>query len=273
MEMRPNMLKRFPNFLTIDSIFQKMVVLGAPWTNAIGKSMDIAYFTMYSGLKTPSYFVYLNSNNDGTPNTLLISQILWDLYGKNWEKLWNAFNSQYNPIENYSIDESITRNSTDNRTIEKKTTFNSSVDGTGEENSSDSGSSTLEHGHVIDDSRTVNDYTYGFNSNQQVPTNVQTQTGKETNSGSDVTKTSNTGKVDTSTTSTREDEGSDNTTDNNIGNETITRSRSGNVGQNSYQELLRQEFELWKWNFFYQVFDDVDKMLCLSVFDPCSSVN
>ena len=52
-----NMLSIFPNFLTSDSLFQKMVEMGAPWTIDIGKSMDISFFTMYSGDKLPSGFV------------------------------------------------------------------------------------------------------------------------------------------------------------------------------------------------------------------------
>lgn len=270
--MKNNMLSIFPNYMNSDSLFQKMIQMGAPWDSSVGKSMDIAYFTMYSGVKLPSYFVGLHTSN-GVPDSQIIAQILWDIYGKNWTKLWNGLNSTYNPIDNYNITENISRNQSNDRTIGRNIDYTSSVDGTSKDTSSEDGESKLQHGHIVNDSRNIDNYTYGFNSSVKVPTSAQTQTGTETNSGTDTTITTNTGEYDSVTTSAREDKTAENTTDNDNINETISRDRKGNVGQNSYQELLRQEFELWKWNFFYQVFDDVDKFLCLSVFDPCSLVN
>lgn len=270
--MRSNIISVFPNFLTTDSLFQKMVQMGAPWDTDIGKSMDVSFFTMYSGLKLPSYFVTLHIIND-VPDSQTIAQTLWDVYGKNWIKLWQDFNSQYNPLDNYNVNDTINRNQINNRTVGRNIDYTSSVDGTAEDTSSEDGESKLQHGHVVNDTRNIDNYTYGFNSSIKVPTSAQTQNGTETNSGTDVTTTSNIGEYGSTTTSSREDKTSENTKDNDTTNETISRDRKGNVGNNSYQELLRQEFELWKWNFFYQVFDDVDKFLCLSVFDPCSSVN
>lgn len=271
MKLRNNMIRTFPNYLTSDSIFQKMNNFPIPWPSSISKSMDIAYFTMYSGIKLPSYFVKLNSDSNNVPNSTLIAQLLWDLYGKNWTHLWNGYVSDYNPIDNYNITENVIRDETDNRVIGTNGTLTSKVDSTGKETTSDSGESKLQHGHIVNDTRTINDFTYGFNSETMVPTAVRNETGNVTNTGTDVTTTTNTGEIDSESNSVRADTTSENTTDDDTINETISRDRKGNVGQNSYQELLRQEFELWKWNFFTQVFDDVDKVLCLSVFDPCSS--
>lgn len=252
-----NMISIFADFTQADSLFQKMIDMGAPWSAQEAMSMDMSYFMMYSGLKTPSSFVKLNIMQSGSPNSQRIAQILWDMFGKNWVRLWNVLNTQYNPIDNYNIIENIKRDKTDNRTIGKKGTINQTTQSNGE--------SSLDHGENISTSRNINNSRFGFNSAEAVPTDAQVMTGTEGHSGID--------KTTTDDNSTLEGTSTDDTTDNDILGETISRDRTGNVGQNSYQELLKQELELWKWSFFETVFSDCDKYLCLSVYDPCSSVN
>lgn len=233
-----DMISLFPNYSTTDSIFQKMVTLGAPWSQEEALSMDFVFFTMYSGIKVPSMFTRSNISSSGEINSQTIATTLWNLYGKNWKRLWDALNMQYNPIDNYNVTETVTRDQTDDRTIGRNTDYTSSVDRT----------DTVTHGHQIQNNN------FGFNSPDPVPSSQQV------NSGDD---------IDVSN-SARADKTAEDTTDNSVLNETLSRNRSGNVGQNSYQELIRQELELWKWNFFYTVFDDCDKVLCLAVFDPCN---
>lgn len=461
--MANNLLSYFPDFIGSDSLFQKMVDSGAPWDLDVGKSMDLAFFTMYSGIKNPTFFVRQNSVN-GIAKSEAISSLLWNMFGKNWTKLWESYILQYDPISNYNVTEETKRIQTDARDIQKDTTLSSTVDRTGEasgtknqtdkidygkkidredsatDNITGSGTESLEHGHIVataDDTdkstetsgtsdlthghkistsgtsedsgsnsgtsdlthghkvvgtssaqgeedtegtstvqngQTISttgdtkDYVYGFNSEVQQPTQVsdvtsnevhggtdtttstgktttnnsgstdethsgvdstvtsgsnsltrtnsqdQTNSGKdstvtsgdstektnrtvtETNSGTDTTTRSNTSQnasqqtgseiesgTDTTTVTgsdsqtttakdVRADTGGETTKDNLSVDENISRTRSGNIGQNTYQELLRQQFELWKWNFFWQVFEDCDKFLCLSIFDICGGV-
>lgn len=317
----PNLFTVFPDFISSDSIFQKMVDLGAPWTSQQGLSMDLSYFTMYSGLKTASGFTMLNVSSEGSINSQQIAKILWDIYGKNWKRLWDAYVIEYNPIDNYNVMESITRDQTNNRVIGKNGSLSSSVDGTvsqtesskevselehghkvdntenSTQNTKESGTSSLEHGEGISTDGEAHSFNYGFNSSTHVPiadqlnSGTQTHSGTDTtttigtsdiinentvsqiNSGSDVTTTDISGSSDVATKNVRADTTEENTTDDDTIQETISRKRSGNIGQNSYQDLLEKEFEIWKWNFFWNVFEDVDKYLCLSVFDGCSSVN
>lgn len=255
------MYELFPNFTTTDSLFQPMVELGAPWSIEIAKSMDISYFTMHSGIDSPSMFSYLNKESGQIP------VILWDMFGANWTKLWNGYQLKYNPVNNYNVDETVSRNQTNNRTINKDGTFNSTVDGTGTNKTTITGTDALEHGQVIDTDINAQTFTFGFNSSDQVPTGVTTQTNSETHSGTDTTTSSS----ETNSSSTTQDKtvstSSEDTTDKDNIDESITRNRSGNIGQNTYQELLRQEFELWKWNFYWRVFADCDKMLSLELYD------
>lgn len=319
-----NLISYFQNFTTSDSLFQKMVSMGAPWDKPVALSMDISYFTMWAGAALPSMFVTLNST-ENVAYSEKIAEILWDLYGNNWTRLWEAFNTKYNPIENYNLVETVGRTESDNRTIDRDGKLDSTVDGTDDEESKEvvngtviltggsnttvdstgssnetddsNGTTTLEHGEQITSNSETDEYTYGFNDVNKVPTAVTTQEGTEQHSGTDTTTTqshgtkdiSTTGKTttgvtqnsstetDTTTTGTfnattkdiRSDTTSENTTDDTNIKEDITRNRSGNIGQHTYQELLQQEFELWKWNFFKQVFADVDELLILKVYDPC----
>lgn len=237
MPVRRTMLDYFPNYLTTDGIFSKMASTGAPWNGDVGNQMDIAYFTMYSGMKNASGFVRLHYT-DGTVNSNLIAQILYTMFGKTWERLWDAYTTEYDPIQNYNIEEGIDRTRKDGRTIDR------TIQDTGEVKvvDSQSGNSTVDVANNV----------FGYNSTEAVPSTTSNETGE-------------TSSTDNSTTNST-DSSTENTTDDLDTTEKITRNRSGNVGQNSYQELLTQEFELWKWNYFKRVFDDVDSYLCLMVY-------
>lgn len=252
MNSATNLRAYFPNYLSDDALFTKMATLGAPWTSEIGQDMDDAYFTMYSGIKNPSEFVTLHLN-PGTEiaNSLTIARIIYGIYGDNWTKLWEAFKTQYTPIDNYNVKEVVTRTGTEDRSIGKNIDTTGAADET----------VTTDYGQTVNSTANAKSYTFGFNSQEAVPTGEQDEVGTEENGGQDTTTT----KTSSNTKS------NENTTDNVNETEDIQRTRQGNVGQNSYQELLRQEFELWRWNFFTQVFEDVDKFLVLSVYSSCTN--
>lgn len=346
----------FPNFMDTDSLFAKMTEYGAPWSSDVGSMMDTAYFTMYSGIKSPSSFLRYNSN-DGVANTTLISNMLYSLYGTQWNRLWSAFISEYDPLKSYNLSEDVTRTLTDERTqtstvdytgkdstvskdVSEGTQANSgseTVVSTGtinEDNNSIetrdlagttggtlkstvSGSeninsdSSLTHGENVDRTDEINKFTFGFNSETAVPTESQNSTSTEGHSGVDKTvgsedktnsserndtttgTSSDTGTIDisggkdTSTSSNDKkdfsssvtnsgtvdgtstvDSTSKSTQELNGGTnltEEIKRNKGGNLGGEAVQDLLKKEFELWRWSFFTQVFEDVDKYLALSV--------
>lgn len=308
MNSATNLRAYFPNYLSDDALFTKMATLGAPWTSGIGQDMDDAYFTMYSGIKNPSEFVTLHLN-PGTEiaNSLTIARIIYGIYGDNWTKLWEAFKAKYTPIDNYNVQEIVSTTRSSDRTVNRTNDLTSTVDGTekqtteqdgtqgvtgttGANTTTDSnGTSSLVHGEHIQRDAEADDYTYGFNSPEKVATGARIETGTDVHSGTDTTTTTDhsasetsgtsktdtvdhaTGTVDIATKDVRTDKVVDDTLDTSEGKEDIQRTRQGNVGQNSYQELLRQEFELWRWNFFTQVFEDVDKFLVLSVYSSCTN--
>jgi hypothetical protein len=76
--------------------------------------------------------------------------------------------------------------------------------------------------------------TYGFNSDNSVPT------------GESSTETTSEGNAD----------------DN---NRELT--RSGNIGVTTSQQMLQSELDLRKWNFANMLYDDVDSICCLCIYD------
>lgn len=305
--MKNSLVSYFPNYLSDDSLFTKMAILGAPWTSETGQDMDDAYFTMYSGIKNPSHFVTSHLNPDTEiANSLTIARILWGIYGDSWTRLWEAYKVKYTPINNYDMLETITRTQNTDRTINRTNDYTSSVDGTekrtsendGTQNvtgsttdtttSDSNGTSSIEHGQVITRVAQAENFTYGFNSAEMVPTSVQKEQGTDTHSGTDTTTTTDhsesnsdgtlktdtttheSGTIDTSSNSAKADKTVEDTLDTDETKEDIQRSRQGNSGNYSYQELINQEFELWKWNFFLNIFNDVDRFLVLSVYSPCA---
>lgn len=276
----------------------------APWTESQGLSADIAYLQMWSGDKPTTRFTRRNSVN-GQLNVTEVATMLWDIYGNSWTRLWEASLAKYTPINNYSVlettartentDRDINRNIDRTGTLENKKNSTTTVDSTGDTTvnygrvlDSDE-TSTVEHGHVIDTTAENNDFAYAFNSITPGPTAKSNETSKQTNSGTDTTKNvgketssgaditnttgSENGTSSDTITQTTTDKTGDITTDTIGQQEDITRNREGNIGQNTYQSLLSEEFELWKWNFWKQVFSDLDSFLVLSYFDPCSIVD
>ena len=168
------------------------------------------------------------------------------------------------------------RSQNNDRDINKTTDTNSSVNGTVKDTTdmNESVNGSIQHGHVVQKTENDTKSVYGFDSQEAVPSEVTSATGTDTNSGTDTqtNTTDTTGTVDTVTSNTTVGKITDVTSDNDNETENLQRTKTGNVGQNSYQELLRQEFDLWRWNFFTQVFEDCDKYLVLSVYDPCQFI-
>lgn len=140
--------------------------------------------------------------------------------------------------------------------------------------------------------RTVDDGVFGFNSSDAVDSDTSTETKGNTrtnnltdNKDSTETETRNLSDVDTGTVDTTETQ-TKNLTDTesveidstdtetrdlagtNSGSEDTQRElhRSGNIGVTTTQQMINSEIELWQWNFFKTVFDDIDKVCCLDIY-------
>ena len=50
------------------------------------------------------------------------------------------------------------------------------------------------------------------------------------------------------------------------GKDTRKLTRSGNIGVTTSQQMLESDIALWKWNFFYDVFKDIDSVFTISTY-------
>ena len=89
-------------------------------------------------------------------------------------------------------------------------------------------------------------------------TNTDTYNRSYTETGTDTTERTNTDTYNRSYTETG--------TDTTSGKSSRKLTRTGNIGTNTFQNLINQERDLWKWNFYEQVFRDVDSVLTIPIY-------
>lgn len=208
-----------------------------PWANAenVDNSvLDIAYFGNHSGGKFCAPLVKLLINDDGvipSPARVTIAKILISKYLENWKHLWATNVAAYEPIHNYDM--------TENRVL--RTADSSS------EHSQYADNDTTTHGRT----NTEMDYKYGLNTDTNNPRpsdKIESTDGGTT-------------EIDTTGSNKRNRVGA--------GEEEENIHRAGNIGVTTTQKLIQEERDLWLWNFFDQVFNDLDKELALMFHDPC----
>lgn len=295
-------------------IFDTFQNLNVPWKDeGIDESLDLFFITNYGErLISPLTNTCLDTMGKLTAakQTLLATAIV-NLFGKNWTKEYAVLSAQYDPIENYSMEEKHTGNDTRLETPtnwKETTTEKPGVNGYSETetqtptNWKESRKETVgDDGYTETETQTPTDWEktiesdkadndvegstslYAFNSSDPVPiSKSETQTDSksvETQSGTYETKKEISGEkdVDIERTGTyetkREIEGEKITETGHTGtyedkttyNSTLT--RSGNIGVTTSQQMIEQEINLWKWNFFRDVvFPDVAKALTISLY-------
>lgn len=160
-------------------------------------------------------------------------------YGNNLLAIAEAyFDSEYNPIENYSM----TEVETPNITRSKVGSVSDDESNHAETNTDISTSGDSEAG------------VFGFNSGStSVPlsdgSSSQRTQGNKTNNYTDATHTN---------------ESTENVTETETGNRRLT--RSGNIGVTTSQQMLQSELELRRFDFLEEVFKCFDRILCGSVY-------
>jgi hypothetical protein len=113
------------------------------------------------------------------------------------------------------------------------------------------------------DSTTEIDYLYGLNTDTENPRPSDKMTSSRSGANSTEEGGSDTETFDITNKNDVEENSEAS------GTEHYKLTRSGNIGVTTTQQMLESEIALWRWNFFEQVFSDIDKELALSVFDSC----
>lgn len=227
------MIDVYANYETDGGVFSPMV--NAPWVETMtGLNLDIAYLDGHSGERYCSNFI--NHRLDGSDvlppdNRTLIANILWAMFGIQWTRLWATMKPpDYDPLTNYQMTEDETENRTDTRTpdLTRKHT------GTDR----DEGSTTSN----------TQDNLWGFNSTTSVPSDMQD------------------GTTSAESTNTRDLTDTETGTDTTAGTSSRKLTRTGNIGTNTFQNLIQQERNIWMYDFFEQVFKDVDSVLTIPIY-------
>lgn len=257
----PVMSDVFPDWKLGQGIFDKiMSTTDMPWKDDVNVTsflLDIEYFGNRSGAKFCSPLVKYYIDDNGVVPTLsreILAKIIVAKYLTPWSRLWLTNLVDYNPVNNYDM--------TETRNLRRD-------DSEGElssETQAHTGTDTLQHGktetttHGKTDTET--DYRYGMNSGPEPP-----PSDKFVNSESGTTAVADTGSdVDTKNL---QDTSLVNRNKAGALEEDETTHRIGNIGVTTNQKLITEERQLWVWNYFEQVFKDVDRELTLAVFDPC----
>lgn len=266
-ESNPILRDVFDGWETGEAIFDALssyaetAEIDLPWSESDfvdSTILDIEYFGNHSGGKFCSPLVmHLLDNQGKVPSAArtTLAKILLSKYYQNWRSLWATVVAEYNPIHNYDMVEE--------RDLSTTADNVETTDGT----KTKTGTDTLAHGLVqtTTHGRTTDEmeYRYGINTDASDPKPSDKSTMEEggttatTDSGSDV-RTYNLSDDDDTTV-----------TQDNEGTEHEELHRSGNIGVTTTQQMLESERRLWTWNYFDQIFKDLDKELALMVYDPC----
>lgn len=226
----------FPDWLTTGGIFTLLSAVEGeesklPW-DMDANLLDMDYHGNHSGGKIISPLLYrLQEADNGTISVIHKAQLALLIYNKyidNWTKRWNALQTEYKPLENYSMLENLTDDDT-TVTHGKTTTRTGSVEMTPEA--------------VM----TVESSVYAYDSSNPSPDakTVSTPEGSNTTEYNDLT--------DTEGGRTKTEHGYEKT-------------RSGNIGVTTSQQMLQAELEIRTYDYYLSVFEDIDKVLTIPVY-------
>lgn len=237
------------------------------WTYDEAVNINMLYFQFRSGQKYYMGDMAQNVNSRITPVANSIALVC----GENWKRLYATLKPpDYDPLTNYKMQETAEGEESSTRTPDLTKGDTGTVQTSGQDKRTpdltrtgtgtvkDNGSGTNKNQNGI----------WGFNSSESVPSdksdgvltneNTTTRDLTDTETGTDTTDHTNTDTYNRSYTETG--------TDTTAGKSSRKLTRTGNIGTNTFQNLINQERDLWKWNFYEQVFRDVDSVLTIPIY-------
>ena len=175
-----------------------------------------------------------------------IANTLITMYLDKWQKAWNTLEFEYDPIENYSMLETMTGD-TRSRFYGKTSTRTDDL------TSRNAGTNRSDPN--LTDVESTN--TFGFNSTGADGEPNEKRTTNRTGSNVDT--------VDVSRTDTGTQIFADGGSDREEHSYTLT--RTGNIGTVTAQDMIKQEREIVLWDYFYTVvFPDIDRVLTIKIY-------
>lgn len=262
----------FSDYETKGGIFSNIDNL--PWSSVMtGDQMDTLYFDTHSGERFSSRIIINRMRFNGllsSADRKTIATLVYARFRTQWSRLWATMNSDYDPLNNYKMQETAEGEESSTRTPDLTKGDTGTVQTTGQDtrtpNLTRNGTGTVKD----EGSGTNNNQNgiWGFNSSESVPSdmsdgrvtnnNTTTRDLTDTETGTDTTDHTNTDTYNRSYTETG--------TDTTAGKSSRKLTRTGNIGTNTFQNLLQQERNIWMYDFFEQIFKDVDSVLTIPIY-------
>ena len=303
--MQKKILDVFPAWITTGAIFKALsdyvtTISGElPWEDEIdADSLDLRWMG-HSGKKTISPLVQMLLYEGTMPAEALakLAKMIYQSYALRWSKLWDTLLFEYEPIENYSMVETMTNDqtimaygktttetpattvtttygktttTTPNLTVTDTLTDDETVTTYGKTTTETPGTTVTEENEISG----FNSTAYGDSDKRTTSTTGTNQTADSGDDSSvrnyvkDTTTTGNSAEAITGSDSTATT-GTNQTADS--GQDTSTRNyllkRSGNIGVTTSQQMIESERQLWMWDYFTIIFKDIDGLFTLAVYD------
>jgi hypothetical protein len=237
--------------------------------------LDIMFMSNWSMRTAAPILKLIHQDEDTnmlTPVELLqLSSVLKGMFKNKWDKMMNVAILEYDPIHNYH-----------DHMIEE-IEYGEEVDRTKTGTGSNSNTRTDNLSEVATDARQIQDTrnlsNTGSNSNQNnvYGFNSSTAVGESNNSGNNsmlengTITTAHSGNLTTTNTGTQTDSGSNSYSETGGDDTSGTRNREytkeGNIGNISTQKLLKEELDLWKYNFLLEMMRDVANVVSLPIYE------
>lgn len=248
------MIRRLKDVIGTNEIFSTLMTnYELPWSDdetITAASLDFEYINNYSGNKIVSPAVDNSLGDDEkitAANFAKLCDVAYMMFSKKWARNWTILNMEYNPIENYSMTERsvLTRDNTE------------------------------EHSGTDQNIRTGSQANANTGTITDAANNTQTGQVSAFNSSS----FQDSDKVSGTSGNTRTLNTTETTTYNNVKDalthgeqishddeEVTEHERSGNIGVTTSQQMAESDLQLWRWNFFYEVFADIDNVFTISTY-------
>lgn len=232
--------------------------------------LDLLVFTTFGERRVAPIVTTTLSINPTDEELTSLGIIVQSLYKNKWDKYKALLKVEYDPIRNYedtlteTIHDATSNVGTENNTSQLNITITDTLSNKRTDNLQSSSNISSENSNTRDDNNSV----YGFNSVNSVNSDELRIVDNGT-SQSNAT-TSNTGTQSTEETSTKTGTNSKSdgvSKDYNVTTDKTRNSKhTGNIGNLTTQQLMKQEIELWKWNFVESILADLKDFLTIPIY-------
>ena len=232
--------------------------------------LDVLFFVNYGDKNPAPTVTKLLSLTPTVIELTNLASVTKSVYYKKWDRLKSLLTLEYDPIHNYKdvLTEEVEDVGVDNVTETLSSESTRNVTGDRSNTRTDNLTNSIEKEGESTTNSNTNDGIFGFNSSEASDSNTSTNVGSTTDTLSNVETSTGTQTITSEENQTFADTKSNDTTSTTTtsNNRSRTSTHSGNIGNLTTQQLMKQEIELWNWNFMQTVLTDVKEFLTIPVY-------